>query len=204
MYMIKNTSSLDCVVPDYYFQMNDNGEFSNGTFCGNDIDSTRKMCSKFIIDTCVYLTKTYHIDGLRFDLMGILDYATINAVYEKCRAINSNFMVYGEGWNMPSFLDMERRASLNNQYQMPHIAQFSDRFRDVVKGRTSTHEANIKGYCTGDTYLIDIMRDCLSASCLGQGIEPLFSNPSNAINYVECHDNMTAWIRCWKLQRRCA
>lgn len=189
----KNTSSLDCVVPDYYFQMNDNGEFSNGTFCGNDIDSTRKMCSKFIIDTCVYLTKTYHIDGLRFDLMGILDYATINAVYEKCRAINSNFMVYGEGWNMPSFLDMERRASLNNQYQMPHIAQFSDRFRDVVKGRTSTHEANIKGYCTGDTYLIDIMRDCLSASCLGQGIEPLFSNPSNAINYVECHDNMTAW-----------
>lgn len=189
----KETCSFENVVPHYYFQMNENGDFSNGTFCGNDVDSKRRMCSKYIIDTCVFLTKMYHIDGLRFDLMGILDVSTLNQVNAECCKINPDFMVYGEGWNMPSFLDMDERASMNNQYKMPYIAHFSDRFRDVVKGRTSSNEAGIKGYCTGDTYLIDIMKDCLCASCIPMGIETLFSNPCNAVNYVECHDNMTSW-----------
>lgn len=189
----KETSSFENVVPHYYFQMNDNGDFSNGTFCGNDIDSKRRMCSKFIVDSCVYLTRKYRIDGLRFDLMGILDVDTLNQVYTQCCKLNPDFMVYGEGWNMPSFLDMDDRASMINQYKMPFIAHFSDRFRDVVKGRTSSSEVGIKGYCTGDTYLLEIMRDCLCASCVPMGIDPLFSHPYNAINYVECHDNMTAW-----------
>ena len=189
----KETCSFENVVPNYYFQMNTNGDFSNGTFCGNDMDAKRKMCSKYIVDTCVYLTKMYHIDGLRFDLMGILDIDTINKVYQECCRINPDFMVYGEGWNMPSFLDMDERASMNNQYKMPFVAHFSDRFRDVVKGRTSSEEAGIKGYCTGDTYLIEIMKDVLCASCVSMGIEPLFTHPRNAVNYVECHDNMTAW-----------
>ncbi|MEG0526410.1 MAG: type I pullulanase [Longicatena sp.] len=189
----KETSSFEKVVPNYYFQMNEHGDFSNGTFCGNDMDSKRKMCSKFIVDTCVFLTKTYHIDGMRFDLMGILDIDTMNAVVRECRNINPDFMVYGEGWNMPSFLDSDERASIDNQARMPQVGHFSDRFRDVVKGRTATNEASVKGYCSGDTYLLDIMKNVLSASCTYEGMGPMFSHPRNAINYVECHDNMTSW-----------
>lgn len=189
----KDTSSFENVVPSYYFQMNEHGDFSNGTFCGNDIDSSRKMCSRYIIDTCAFLVKTYHIDGFRFDLMGILDIDTMNKVYEICHQLNPDFMLYGEGWDMPSFLDSNKRASIHNQAAMPRIGHFSDRFRDVVKGRTASNEVNIKGYCTGDNYIIDIMKNCLCASCTSLGMQPMFSNPINAVNYVECHDNMSAW-----------
>ena len=137
----KDTHAFENTVPNYYFQMNENGDFSNGTYCGNDVDSSRKMCHKYIVDACTYLVRTYHIDGVRFDLMGILDVATINAVYEACTALNPDFMVYGEGWDMPSFLDSRKRASISNNAQMPYVAHFSDRFRDVVKGRTNTNEA---------------------------------------------------------------
>ena len=119
--------------------------------------------------------------------------ATINAVYESCKALNPDFMVYGEGWDMPSFLDSGKRASISNNAQMPYVAHFSDRFRDVVKGRTNTNEVSVKGYCTGAVYLLDIMKNCLSGSCTNIGMEPMFTHPRNAVNYVECHDNMTSW-----------
>lgn len=189
----KEESFFDKTVPSYYFQMNEQGDFSNGTFCGNDVDSKRRMCAKYIIDACKFLVKTYHIDGLRFDLMGILDIDTMNAVYRECCAINTDFMIYGEGWDMPSFLDFRQRASIGNNAQMPFIAHFSDRFRDVVKGRTASNEVNVKGYCSGALYLIDIMKNCLSASCTNEGMEAMFANPRNVVNYVECHDNMTSW-----------
>ncbi len=189
----KENCFFEKTVPNYYFQMNDHGDFSNGTFCGNDIDSKRKMCSKYIVDTCKFLVKTYHIDGLRFDLMGILDVDTMNRIEKECRLIRPNFMVYGEGWDMPSFLDFKERASIYNNGKMPYIGHFSDRFRDVTKGRTATNEVSIKGYCTGALYLIDIMKNCFVGSCTNVGMEKLFENPINVINYVECHDNMTSW-----------
>lgn len=189
----KDTHAFECCVPNYYFQMNANGDFSNGTYCGNDIDSQRRMCHKYIVEACEYLVKTFHIDGLRFDLMGILDVDTINEVYQVCTAYNPDFMVYGEGWDMPSFLDSRKRGSIANNGLMPYVAHFSDRFRDVVKGRTNTNEVSVKGYCTGATYLIDIMKNVLSGSCTHVGMEPMFQHPRNAVNYVECHDNMTSW-----------
>lgn len=189
----REESAFEKCVPNYYFQMNGNGDFSNGTWCGNDIDSKRSMCAKFIVDTCEWLVKTYHIDGFRFDLMGILDVSVMNELYRVCSGINPDFMVYGEGWDMPSFLDYRERASIRNNAMMPYIAHFSDRFRDVVKGRTDVNEVNVKGYCTGATYLIEIMKNCLCGSCNDLGVEKMFQHPRNAVNYVECHDNMTSW-----------
>ncbi len=188
-----NSNALQACVPYYYFQMNEEGELSNGTFCGNDFDSTRTMGRMLIVQACRFLCETYRIDGLRFDLMGILDTQTMNLVYEVCHAINPNIMIYGEGWDMPSMLDFDQRASIRNQHLIPHIAHFSDRFRDVAKGMTSQNEVATKGYCTGATYLIDVMQNCLLASTMPHGDTALFSSPQNVVNYVECHDNMTAW-----------
>ena len=77
------TSSFQKIVPGYYFQMNELGHYSNGTWCGNDFDSTGFMARKFIVDACVYLAKTFRIDGFRFDLMGILDVDTVNEGYRR-------------------------------------------------------------------------------------------------------------------------
>lgn len=189
----KENHFFDKTVPNYYFQMNGNGSFSNGTWCGNDVDSKRKMCRKYIVDACKFIVKTFHIDGFRFDLMGILDVDTINEVARVCRQINPDFMIYGEGWDMPSYLDYNQRASIQNNWKMPNIAHFSDRFRDVAKGRTDKNEVNSKGYCTGAVYLIEIMKNCLSGSCTNVGDSILFAKPEHCVNYVECHDNMTSW-----------
>lgn len=139
--------------------------------------------------------------------MGILDAQTMNLVYEVCHAINPNIMIYGEGWDMPSMLDFDQRACIRNQHLIPHIAHFSDRFRDVAKGMTSQNEVATKGYCTGATYLIDVMQNCLLASTMPHGDTALFSSPQNVVNYVECHDNMTAWDKmreCCKEDTRSA
>ena len=186
-------NALHILVPNYYFQMNSYGEFSNGTYCGNDVDSKRKMCSKLIVDICKNLCKMYKIDGFRFDLMGILDVTTINKIHEECIKINPNFMLYGEGWDMPSLLVQEERASINNSAKMPYVAHFSDRFRDVVKGNTSQNEVNVKGYCSGSLYLVDTMKNVLIGSCDDFGYNRMFIHPRNVVNYVECHDNMTCW-----------
>lgn len=184
------SNPLDCCVPNYYFQMNADGYFSNGTYCGNDIDSLRAMSAKYIIDTCVLYVTLFDIDGLRFDLMGILDIDVMNRIVTACRSIKPDFMVYGEGWDMQSFLTNEKKASMFNQAKMPEIAHFSDRFRDTIKGNTSPYALLERGYCSGETSLLDRMKNCLCASV---GWDAVFNEPQQAINYVECHDNMTCW-----------
>ena len=184
---------LQKTVPNYFFQMNEKGYYSNGSWCGNDFDSRSIMGRKYIIDCCKYLMETFHIDGFRFDLMGIIDVDTMNELYEECIKIDPNVMIYGEGWNMPSFLDTELRASIMNHHKIPKIAHFSDRFRDVVKGKTSKEEVYSKGYCTGNIGEMKYMKDVLSASVTDEYTYHYFDEPIQTINYVECHDNQTCW-----------
>ena len=180
-------------VPNYFFQMNEKGYYSNGSWCGNDFDSRRIMGRKYIIDCCKYLMEVFHIDGFRFDLMGIIDIDTMNQLYEECVKIDPNVMIYGEGWNMPSYLNTDLRASIMNHHKIPNIAHFSDRFRDVVKGKTSKEEVYSKGYCTGNVGEMKYMKDVLSASVTNEYTFNYFDEPIQTINYVECHDNQTCW-----------
>ena len=94
---------------------------------------------------------------------------------------------------MPSFLAQDRRASIRNSGKLPFVAHFSDRFRDVIKGSTSAYDIANKGFCTGGAHLLDIVKNCLCASCVDFGAGQMFANPRNVVNYVECHDNHTAW-----------
>ena len=119
--------------------------------------------------------------------MGILDYNLMNEIAEKCRALKPDFMIYGEGWNMPSFVPEHLRASMLNQAHMPLIGHFSDRFRETCRG--SNGDLEICGYSNGDTGLLNSMQQCLGGGCL----DHLFDSPQKAINYVECHDNHTLW-----------
>ena len=102
------------LMPYYYFRYGKNGEISNGSFCGNDIDSLMPMCSKYIVDSIKRWSSFYGVDGYRFDLMGILDIETMNKLYEAAKEINPSTIIYGEGWNMPSLIDDELKAAQFN------------------------------------------------------------------------------------------
>ncbi len=178
------------IIPNYFYLIDKNGNLSNGSFCGNDIDTTRKMVHKYLLDMCLRYVKFYKVDGFRFDLMGILDKDLILDIYNKCKEINPSFIIYGEGWDMPTLLNKEQRASLNNAKQLPQIAFFNDHFRDILTGRTYNNFSYENGFLTGNFSLyydfVKVMRGSIEENCY-------FQNASSSINYIECHDNFTLY-----------
>lgn len=183
----KDRFALERLVPSYYFLMDSFGNFSNGSFCGNDVDTIAVMARRYFLNTVRYMIEVLDVDGFRFDLMGILDYSLLNEIADLARSIKPDFMIYGEGWDMPSYLDPKLRASQNNQHMMPFVGHFSDRFREVIRG--SNGELARKGFSNGDTGQIEAARQVMCASVL----ENRYDSPAKAINYVECHDNHTLW-----------
>lgn len=187
----RQTSAFENIVPNYYFKLGENGEISNGSFCGNDVDSLRPMCRQYIVDSCKMWVKEYGFDGFRFDLMGILDTETMNQLTDECQAIDSSVMVYGEGWNMPSIMPEEAKAMMFNNEKMPKIAHFNDRFGRGIKGSPFETEMSDIGYGLGYTGEIDRAMNVVAGSCTDIGMDALFVEPTMTLNYVECHDNMT-------------
>lgn len=185
----RRKSSFEKTVPNYFFRMNENGEYSNGSFCGNDFDSTMPMARKYILDSLRYWIEEYDIDGFRFDLMGILDVETMNAAEKLLHSYKPDGLIYGEGWNMPTMLDEERKAHMYNANLMPQIGFFNDLFRDVAKGKSGDSDGYAKGYLTGDINQIESMKQALC----GNNHTQSFVSPLQSINYVECHDNATAY-----------
>lgn len=178
-----NMNALEKTVPHYFFRRNDDGSLSNGSWCGNDLNTTAKMCRKYILDMCKRWQVLYGIDGYRFDLMGIIDIETMKLVDAQGKALDSSFMVYGEGWNMMTALPENKRTTIQNNRQVPHIGFFNDFFRDTLRG---TNQMETKGYFSGDTYKTN---DAMKAIC---NLD-MFENISQSINYVECHDNATSY-----------
>ena len=196
----EKTSPFEQVVPNYYFRQA-NGVLSNGSFCGNDFDSNKKMGRKFIVDSIRHWIEHYHIDGFRFDLMGILDIETMNEVKLVASTLRPRSIIYGEGWNMPTMLPDDQKASMYNADAMPEIGFFNDFFRDHVKGPSSADKRWAKGYCLGDPTYIEAMKASLVANVLDSQALKLFSQPSQSINYVECHDNATLWDKIKEANR---
>lgn len=160
---------LNVVVPYYYYLMKDN-KISNGSFCGVDLDSTAPMMKRLIKDMCVRWVKLYGVDGFRIDLMGILDYRTLNELYEELRSIKENIVVYGEGWNMPCLMEDENKGIIANANKMKNIAFFNDYYRESLKY----------------DYLAE---DVLNGNYISNNVK--IFEASQSINYLECHDNYT-------------
>lgn len=178
-----NNNPLEQTTPHYYFRRYADGTLSNGSWCGNDLNTTALMCRKYILDMCKRWQVVYGIDGFRFDLMGIIDQETINLIDAQGKAIDPSFMIYGEGWNMGTALAEDKRTTIQNNHKTPHIAFFNDYFRDTCRG---TNQLESKGYFSGDTYKTN---DAMKAIC---NLEK-FTKINQSINYVECHDNATCF-----------
>jgi pullulanase len=150
------------------------------------------MFRKFIVDSVYYWATEYHLDGFRFDLMGLHDVTTMNAVREKLNTINRPVMLYGEGWILDTMLADELKANQLNANKMPHIGHFNDTIRNNVRGSVFIREE--RGYASGKEHLEDTIRYCVTGCTdyAGHG-KSLFQTPDQAINYVSAHDNNTLW-----------
>ncbi len=176
------------VFPGYYFRHIEDGTLSNGSMCGNETASEMPMMRKFIIDSVLYWAKEYHLDGFRFDLMGLHDIQTMNILRNELYKLNRPIMMYGEGWDLPSSLPSELRASKNNAEKIPEIGFFNDRIRDVLKG--NVFQKSDQGYISGKENLENEIRICVRGSIKNDGS---FVSPIQSINYITCHDNNTLW-----------
>ncbi|MFD2446449.1 type I pullulanase [Bacillus sp. CGMCC 1.16607] len=185
----RENSSFEKIVPGYYFRHDEFGMPSDGTGVGNDIASERLMVRKFILDSVRFWILEYGIDGLRFDLMGILDIETMTAIRKLIDKLDPNFLIIGEGWDLNTPLPMEKKAILKNQSKLIRIAQFNDQFRDSIKG--STFNQNDKGYVFGNGEKITNTKKAIAGSVSSEN--SLFNEPGQSVNYLESHDNHTMW-----------
>jgi pullulanase len=189
---IREQSSFEKIVPGYFFRHDHHGMPSNGTGVGNDIATERLMVRKFIIDSIRFWMKEYHIDGFRFDLMGIFDIETMNEIRKAVDEIDDSTLLLGEGWDLNTPISPEQKANICNQKKLPRIAHFNDWFRDSIKG--STFNLYDRGYALGNDHYYDAAMQVLAGSVgVEKQTQGIFLEPVQSVNYVESHDNHTLW-----------
>ncbi len=173
------------IVPMYFSRTGKNGTFSNGSGCGNDTASERSMVKKYIVDSVKYWADEYHIDGFRFDLVGLIDTETINAIIEEVHKTHPNVIFYGEGWSMSTGVTKQGydMTTQTNSAKVPGFAFFSDTIRDLLKG--SVFNTSETGYVSGASK----SKTELNKSFMG--LPSWAQNPTQTVNYVSCHDNNT-------------
>ncbi len=197
-----HNSNLDQLVPGYYYrEWEKDGKYSNASGCGNETASDRAMFRKFIIESVTWWVKEYHVDGFRFDLMGIHDMETMNQVAATLKAIDPRIIIYGEGWTAgDSPLPEKYRSLKKNANKMDGVAVFSDDIRDAIKG--SVFEENSTGFASGSKEMKESVKFGIVAAGQHPQVEyakvkyssaPYTKNPDEVINYVSCHDNQTLY-----------
>ena len=174
--------SYNILVPQYFSRVNDYGEYANGSACDNDTATERSMVKKYIVDSVNYWVEEYHIDGFRFDLVGLIDTETMNEVIESVHKKHPDVIFYGEGWSMDTTLTKSGYSltTQSNISQVPGLALFNDYFRDNVRGGNGN--AKDGGYVSGKT---------IAMENIVSGKPSWAQNPSQVVNYNACHDNNT-------------
>ncbi len=177
------------IVPGYFSRINEAGVYSNGSYCGNDTASERSMVKKFIVDSVKYWADEYHMDGFRFDLVGLIDTETILECMEEVHKTHPNVIFYGEGWTMSTQMTKAgyTMTTQANSTQVPGFAFFSDTIRDSMRGPVSKN--NESGYLAGKGGHTSTIRDAF------MGKATWCKSPAQTVNYASCHDNMTLYDR---------
>lgn len=185
-------SPLERTVPGYFFRMTHDGHFHNGTGCGNETASEQLMMRKYIVDSVVYWVKTFGLDGFRFDLMGIHDVDTINAVRAALDEIDPGIIVIGEGWDMGNHPAGVMRAHQGNSPLMPRVGFFNDFYRDIVKGSNfSVSDPGFVSGCVGSYDCSQSNAGSLYDALLGSPANRNFLTADQSVLYNEAHDNWT-------------
>lgn len=173
--------ALGRVVPQYFYRMNEDGSYANGSGCGNETASDKEMMRQFMVESVCYWAREYHIDGFRFDLMGIHDQETMRQIRAALDEIDPSIITYGEGWaaSSPAY-PYEQLAMKQWTYTMPRVGAFSDDIRNALIGSPFDHH---RGFASGNTASRDAVRYGLVA-CPDWSGEPM-----QHVSYITCHDN---------------
>jgi pullulanase len=196
-----SSSAFENLVPGYYFRVNPDGSFCNGSGCGNETASEKPMMRKFMVESLKYWANEYKINGFRFDLMGLHDIETMNLIREELHAIDPTIFLYGEGWAAGDTpLPEEKRATKANAAKLNGIAVFSDDIRDAIRG--PWWDAKAGGFMAGKKDLEESIKFGVVASTLHTDVDyskvnystaHYAANPLQTITYVTCHDNPCLW-----------
>lgn len=189
-------SNFELTVPGYFYRFNEDGSFANGSGCGNETASNREMVRKYIVESVKHWVNEYHVDGFRFDLMGIHDIETMKTIRAELDKIDPSIFIYGEGWaaGAPKY-PAEKLAMKANTWQMPGIAAFSDEFRDSLRGSWSddTKGAFVIGDKGHDAGIMFGISAALPHPQLKDSIKTYpkawAAQPTQMISYVSCHDD---------------
>lgn len=192
-------SAFSLSVPGYFYRHNADGSYSNASGCGNETASEREMMRRYMIESVKYWAQEYHIDGFRFDLMGIHDIETMNRLKAALAEIDPTIFVYGEGWTAgDSPLPAEQRALKANACRMEGVAIFSDDLRDALKG--SVFEEKQAGFASGtpagneETVKFGVVgairHPQVDYGKILYSKAPYANDPTQVINYVSCHDDL--------------
>lgn len=193
-HMYENDNEFERMAPGYFCRRDDAGGFANGSGCGNDMASERPMFSRFIVDSLVYWAREYHVDGFRFDLMGLLDTQTLNRARKELDKLpgGESILMYGEPWSAdktnaePSFTlaDKQGRKLLDAR-----IGWFCDESRDSIKGNVMLERK--PGYVNGQpSEFAELVRHALNG---WRGTEAQGKQVGQTIQYVSAHDDLTLW-----------
>lgn len=193
------TANFNLEVPGYYYRQNPDGSYANASACGNETASERAMMRKYMVESVLFWAREYHLDGFRFDLMGIHDIKTMNLLAKKLKEFNPNILIYGEGWTAgDSPLPVQDRALKRHTYRMPDISAFSDDIRDGLKG--SVFEDHEPGFVSGAENLEETVKfgitgsidhDQVNVKAVNYSDTAWAEQPWQAVSYVSCHDNHT-------------
>ena len=170
-------------VPDYYYRMNLDGSYQNGTGVGNETASEHEMFRKYMIDSLLYWVNEFNVDGFRFDLMGIHDVKTMQMIRWAMDEVDPKIILYGEGWDMGTGLAPYDKAKKDNAYQLPNIGFFNDDQRNAIKGAEVYGDIK-SGFVSGAATEPIVAKAILGSRELGS-----YLSPNQVINYVEAHDN---------------
>ena len=173
--------ALGRVVPQYFYRLNEDGTYANGSGCGNATASDHEMYRRFMVESVCYWAREYHIDGFRFDLMGIHDQETMKAIRAALDEIDPTILTYGEGWAaMSPAYPYEELAMKQWTYKMPRVGAFSDDIRNALIGSPFDHDP---GFASGNPAGVkDVMRGLIAC--------PEWSGePMQHVSYITCHDN---------------
>ncbi len=194
----KSDSCFQATVPFYYHRVDSKGAFSNGSGCGNEVSSDYAMTRKYIIDSCMYWVNEYHVDGFRFDLMGLIDTETMNLIREEMDKVDTRLTIWGEGWTGGTSVHESKTctgaafypATQANAAQLnERIAFFNDKIRDGIKG--SVFDTTEKGFIAGNaTHYVDVANG-VRANTDSNGWKS--KAPSQTVSYAACHDNATLY-----------
>ena len=188
----RTENPLNSTVPYYFFRQNPDGSFSNGSGCGNEFASERPMARRYLIDSILYWAKEYHIDGFRFDLMGLYDAESINAVRAALDSLpgGRDILLYGEPWQGgASQLHRYEANKANLAMLNERVGIFCDDTRDAIKG--GCFDAREPGYVEGKPGSFWDIGAAVAAWCRSDRLPP--HAPSQIVSYVSAHDNFTLW-----------